>query len=316
MKFHSLISIAIICTSLTGCYNRQSNNVVKETYIHKYGVPVAKVDWESQGKDGQVTQLRKDGVTVTTSYTKGVVNGPTSYSFPNSSTIHWVEMYANEELVSKRENYPSGVPKFEEILENKELVKLTRWYEDGTPQATENYSNTFLISAEYRTPLNIVESRIQDGHGTRICRSNEGELLSKDSIQNGQMVERITYFANGDPLTVTPYENGVIHGTRLTFLQGGIPNTVEQWIHGLQDGISIVYQNGEKISEIPYVRGKKSGTECRYRDGSLLAEEVSWKDNAMHGQRKMYVDGEAKIEWYHEGELVSRSTFERMNLSR
>jgi antitoxin component YwqK of YwqJK toxin-antitoxin module len=216
--------------------------------------------------------------------------------------------------VSKKENFPSGVPLKEELLEGNILTKMTRWYEDGTPQANESYENTFLVSGEYRTPLNVVETRVLDGHGTRIWRSNDGELLSKDTVQNGQMVERITYFPNGDPATVSAYENGTEHGTRLTFLQGGLPSTVEQWVHGVQEGITVVYLNGEKTSEVPFIYGKKNGVESRYRDGSLLVEEVCWKENVQHGQRKIYVDGETKSEWYHEGELVSRTTYERLNM--
>jgi antitoxin component YwqK of YwqJK toxin-antitoxin module len=303
--------------ALTGCrMNSQYNDVVQETYIHKYGVPVSKTDWDNQGKDGQIVSLRKDGVLVTANYVKGDVHGQTSYSFPNSSTIQFIETYAAGELISKKENYPSGVPMKEEIYESNTLSKLTRWYEDGTPQANELYQNTFLVSGEYRTPLNVIETRITNGHGTRICRSNEGDLLSKDTIQNGQMVERVTYYSNGDPATVSPFENGVVHGARLTFLQGGLPNTVEQWVHGIQDGVTVIYQNGEKVAEITYVRGKKNGPEYRYRDGTLLVEEVNWKNNMQHGQRKLYIDGVVKSEWYHEGEFVSRNTYERLNLPR
>lgn len=284
--------------------------------MHRYGVPVTKADWDAQGKDGQIVSLRKDGVTVSTGYTKGILHGPTTYTFPNSSTIQFVETFSNGQLVSKRENYLSGVPMNEEVFGENSLVTLTRWYEDGTPQASEIYQDIFLFSGEYRTLLNVVESRVTDGHGLRICRTNEGELASKDTIQNGQMVERITYFSNGDPATVSPYKNGVVHGARLTFLQGGLPSTVEQWEHGIQEGITVVYQNGEKIAEVPYKHGKKEGIEFRYRDGSLLVEEVSWKNDTQHGPRKIYIDGETKTEWYHEGEMVSRSAFERMNLPR
>jgi len=303
---------------MTGCrtHSQYHHDVVKETYFHKYGVPVAKADWENQGKDGQIVSLRKDGVTISASYSKGILDGPTSYSFPNSSTIQRVETYSNAQLVARRENYLSGVPVKEEIYENNALTQLTRWYEDGTPQATEYYQNTFMVSGEYRTPLNVVESRVVDGHGTRIVRSNEGDLLSKDIVKNGQMIERVTYFSNGDPATVAPFQSGVIHGTRLTFLQGGLPNTVEQWVQGIQEGTTIVYQNGEKFAEVPYSNGYKNGIERRFRDGELLVEEVTWKDNAKHGQRKVYVGGETQIEWYHNNELVSRTTYERMNMPR
>lgn len=312
-----LALLALACVALTGCRNNsQCNTIVKETYIHKYGVPVTQADWEFQGEDGQIVSLQKDGVTVTTSYLKGVLHGPSSYTFPNSSTIQRVLTFTSGELTSKREHYPSGVPMKEEIFEDKILVKLIRWYEDGTPQANESYQGSYLIMGEYRTPLNVVESRIVDGFGTRICRSNEGDLLSKDNIQNGQMVERITYYTNGDPSTITPFKNGVVQGTRLTFLQGGLPNTVEQWENGQQEGLTVVYLNGEKIAEVQYEGGKKNGVELRYRDGTILVEEVCWRDNIQHGQRKVYVDGEAKSEWYHEGEVVSKTTYERLNLIR
>jgi antitoxin component YwqK of YwqJK toxin-antitoxin module len=313
----TLALLTLISVALTGCCpNSQYRDVVKETYIHKYGVPMAKSDWDEQGKDGQIIALHKDGVTVITSYAQGGIHGPTSYSFPNSSTIQRVETFSYGELVSKKENYPSGIPMKEELFEEDSVVKVTQWYEDGTPQGNEIYQDTFLISGEYRTPLNVIESRVADGHGTRIFRTNEGDLLSKDRIQNGQMVERLCYYTNGDPSTVTPYENGVVHGTRLTFLPGGLPDSIEQWVHGIQEGTTVVYQNGEKISEVPYVRGKKNGIEYRYRDGILLVEEVSWKDNQQHGPRKLYVDGSTKTEWYHAGEMVSRTAYERMNMPR
>lgn len=311
------LAIAVLaCFTLAGCRNPQLSEVVKETYIHKYGVPVAQSDWDKQGREGQIVRLCKDGVTITTSYSDGIVHGPTYYTFPNSSTIQRIENYSFGQLISKKENHASGVPLKEEIFEDAGLVKLTRWYEDGTPQANETYEKAFLVAGDYWTPLNVIESRIINGNGIRIHRSNEGDLLLKDIVQNGQMTERVTFYSNGDPFVVTPYENGVVHGSRLSFLKGGLPNTVEQWVNGVQEGITLVYQNGEKIAEVPYVQGKKQGIEYRFRDGDLLAEEITWKDDLQHGQRKLYLDGAAKSEWYHEGEVVSRALFERMNGAR
>lgn len=172
------LSLLALALAVVGCRTTTSqyNDVVKETYIHKYGVPVTKADWVDQGKEGQIVSLHSDGVTVTNSYSKGILHGPTTFSFPNSSTIHHIETYSQGELVSKKENYPSGVSMKEELFEENHLVKRSQWYEDGTPQANEVYQNTFLLSGEYRTQLNVVESRVQDGHGSRICRSGEGDL--------------------------------------------------------------------------------------------------------------------------------------------
>ena len=91
---------------------------------------------------------------------------------------------------------------------------------------------------------------------------------------------------------------------------------MEQWVQGVQEGTTVVYQNGEKIAEVPYVRCNKHGIEHRYRDGAQLVEEVTWREDIQHGQHKLYIDGETKLEWYHNGELVSRPAFERMNMPR
>lgn len=311
------VLFALASIALTGCRSyRQYSDVVKETYIHKYGVPMTQTDWANQGEDGQVVSLRKDGVTVSTSYAKGEIDGPTTYSFPNSSTVQFVETFAHGELVSRRENYPSGVPMREEIFEGGSRTGQLCWYEDGTPKVKETYRDGLLVNGEYRNSLNVLESRVAQGDGVRIYRTESGDLLSKDTIQYGQMIERVTYFAHGDPSTCTPYRNGAIHGTRLTFLPGGLPLTVESWEHGVQEGTTVVYQNGERIAEVPYVAGLKHGTEYRYRDGELLVEEVSWKNDLQHGQRKLHVDGDIKTEWYFEGALVSRSAYDRMCMAK
>lgn len=311
--------LLILCGSLTlvatGCRPYRHRDIVQETYIHKYGVPVAKEDWTRNGKEGQVVLLRNDGVTVSKTYEKGILHGKTTHTFPNSSTLARVETYTNGDLTSKIENYLSGVAKEEERFSGQLLTERLCWYEDGTPSAVEKYENGYIVSGEYRSPFNDLESKVAEGKGIRITRGNDGEILFKDTIEGGQMVERISYFPSGDPSSVTPYQHGLAHGTRLTYLQGGLPSTVEEWAHGLQNGITNCYLNGEKIAEIPYVQGKREGIEYRYRDGQQLVEEVTWQNDAQHGPRKILLEGgESKTEWYLNGEVVSRSTFERMNV--
>jgi antitoxin component YwqK of YwqJK toxin-antitoxin module len=313
-RYAPLIITAVVALSTTACRSYRQAEVVQETYIHKYGVAVPKEDWTRNGKDGQVVMLKNDGVTVSKTYQKGILDGKTTYTFPNSSTVAIVEQYAEGTLVSKTENYPSGVAKQQEKYAGELVAERLSWYEDGTPSTIERYENGLIATGEYRTPLNEIESKVSEGKGVRITRGNDGELLFKDVIEGGQMIERIAYFPNGEPSTVTPYKEGKIHGSRVTFLQGGVPNTVEEWTHGLQDGLTVVYLNGAKISELPYVKGKRHGIERRYRDGEILAEEVAWKNDRQHGERKILLDGnQSKTEWYHLGEVVSRATYERMN---
>lgn len=309
----TIIGLLGISVLVTGCRGPQNQEIVKEIY-YKYDLPCTKPDWEIRGEDGKIVQLRKDGVSITRSYEQGILHGETSYTFPNASTIAQIDLYENGTLVASQHNYASGIPHTKEHYKNELLTEKTIWYEDGTPSLHELYEEGYLLSGEYRTVLNVVESKVQDGQGTRICRSSEGELLSKDAIKNGELFESVTYFANGDPATITPFEKGQIHGMRLTFLQGGVPQTVEQWENGNQEGLTITYQNGEKLSEAHYHKGKKNGIELRYRDGDLLVEEVNWVKDIQHGPCKYYLDGETKTQWYHQGDIVSRTTFERMNL--
>lgn len=315
MKKILFCTIALVAITTSCNRNCCRNELVKETYIHKYGVPVSKAEWNNCGKEGQVVKALKDGITVTENYENGALNGKTTYSFSHSSTVQKVELFEQGTLIAATENYPSGVPMSEECFNaDGTLSKVTTWYEDGSPAALETYENNLLVYGEYRNNLNVLESRIQDGQGVRMIRTNDGVLAIKDIIQNGQMIERVTYFATGEPSSMTTYENELMHGVRMTFLTGGLPNTVEQWEHGKQEGLMITYQNGEKIAEIPYHQNKKHGIEKRFRDGLDIVEEITWINDLRHGPSKICIEGAEKTDWYHEGELVSRVTFERLNV--
>lgn len=314
MKYSLFLLVTLAAVGLTGCRTKQQA-VVQETYIHKLGCPIAKEDWNRNGKEGQVISLRSDGVTVSKTFNKGVLDGVTTYSFPNSSTLARIENYQQGQLVSKLENYASGISKEEEKYASQMIIERNAWYEDGTPSANEKFENGLIVSGEYRTPFNDVETQVVDGKGVRITRGFDGELLYKDTIEGGQMIERISYFPSGDPSSVTSYKDSLINGTRLTFLHGGLPNTVEEWSNGQQQGITVVYLNGEKVAEVPYLKGKKEGVELRYRDGAVLVEEVTWRNDLQHGPRKIILDeNTSKTEWYLNGEIVSKAAFERMNV--
>lgn len=316
MKKCVLISLAALSVSIVGCRNNSyRNDIVKETYIHKYGVPVSKANWIQNGEDGQIARVRKDGVTVTRNFVGGILQGKTTYSFPHSDTIHVVENYDQGKILTRVTNYPSGVPMHEESFDGSDFCEVAFWYEEGVPSAVEIYrKDGYLLSGEYRTPLNVIESTVEDGVGTRIVRGSDGVLIAQDSIQNGQMTEKMSYSPDGEPAMITPYLHGRMHGTRLTFLSGGLPSTIEEWTDGQQEGMTLFFENGEKIAEAPYVQGIKHGVELRYRGGSILVEEISWKQGIQHGPRKIIIDDTVKTEWYHQGKLVSRNTYERMNL--
>lgn len=311
-----MVILGVVALLVSACNCRDNREVVKENFFHKYGAPIEKEDWVRNGKNGHVVELRSDGVTTNRSYENGVLHGKSSYTFSNSSTIESEEVYEQGELVAKTQHYLSGVPMQEEKFRGGFVTELQRWYEDGTPAAFEKYEDGYLVTGEYKTPLNTVESKVEEGSGIRIVRGGQGELISKDEIQSKEMVERVTFFENGEPAAITPYIQGLVHGIRTTFLIGGLPHTREEWLHGRQEGITTLFLNGEKSAEITYVNNEKHGIERRYHDGKFVVEELTWNHNVQHGPRVLLAeDGSAlKTEWYLEGELVTRPTFERMNV--
>jgi antitoxin component YwqK of YwqJK toxin-antitoxin module len=103
-----------------------------------------------------------------------------------------------------------------------------------------------------------------------------------------------------------------VTGQRRTFLPGGEPHTIEEWSEDHQEGVTVVYQNGEKIAEVPYLNGIKNGVEERFKDGRFLVEEVNWKAGKKHGPCYSYVGEDTLITWYYEGQEVSKRQYDRL----
>jgi len=307
----SILAVALL--ALCGC-NRQTNEeVVKETYIHKYGVIVPKKDWESRGSDGQVIQTLKNGVMITKCYEMGKLQGTTTYTFSHSQTIQKTMVYDQGHLNKETENYPSGLPQIEKEYLTSNAYKNTQWYENGSLRLVEEYQDTLLLNGEYHTLANELETEVRQGDGARTVRDAFGMLSSTDTIEAGEMTSRMTYHPNGTPKEVIPYVNGWVDGTKRSYHSGGEPNTIEEWVNGQQHGLTVVFQNGERFAEIRYVRGQKHGIERRFRDGEVVEEEITWVKNQQHGPTYAYVGESAQVFWYHQGEKVSKNTFDKLN---
>lgn len=312
-----LAALSVIITACGGSrmnQNQYEEQVVDETYVHRYGVAVPSDFWTSAGEHGAVVSTMADGVVVTKGYSAGTLDGDTTYTYPHSSQIQRCESYQMGTLSKETEFYYDGTPKKAIVYcsPSPEMTTITTWYLTGTPRSAERYSNNRLISAEYFTSLNQRDALVEDAQGTRLVRDDHGQLTSTDTIQEGQMVLRHTYHANGSPKEIIPYRNERIDGVKRTYLQAGEPDTVEQWASGQQEGTTVVYQHGEKFAEIPYVSNVKHGIECRYRDGETKVQEVSWNAGNLHGPTKTYVGDNVKTEWFYKGQTSTKSDYELM----
>ena len=65
-------------------------------------------------------------------------------------------------------------------------------------------------------------------------RDHYGLLVSSDTIKNGEMVLQSTFYPNGSPKDKIPYRNGLIEGQLMTYYPSGEPNTLEDWLAGMQ----------------------------------------------------------------------------------
>lgn len=305
--------LVALTLSTMACSRNYDDNVVGETYVHKYGVAVPSEYWASQGQDGSVISAMADGVVVTRSYAGGLQNGETTYTFPHREQIQKREIYVQGTPISEVEYFLDGTPQQEIVYDHSQGMKtVSVWYIGGTPKSIERYSGDLLFSAEYYTTNNVKDAVVDNYFGTRLLRDDYGLITATDTIENGRQTLRTTYHPNNSPKELITYQNGMIEGYKRTFHPAGEPNTIEQWSGGKQDGMTVVFQHGEKFAEVPYVNGDKHGVEKRYRDGQNLVQEVSWESGQMHGPTTSYVGDAEKTDWYYKGNLTTEVNYNFM----
>lgn len=310
------LSVIGIC-GLAGCAKRHDSvpyEIIDATYIHKYGATVPEHDWNSRGGHGTVMTTLSNGVIVSNCYSNGILEGDTTYTFPHSSTMQKVESYSRGNLFKSIEFYPHGSPQQEIHYHENGGKDLTVWYENGNPKSIETYDQSgLLVSGEYFDLNHQKDSSINAGEGSRNVRDHYGQMLSKETVQGGKMVSRTLYHQNGMPKEVIPFHNDVIEGQRKSYLPGGEPNTIEEWSNGKQNGMTVVYQNGEKVAEIPYKAGFKNGVERHFRDENTVVEEITWSNDQLHGPSTKYVGKASTTQWYFLGQPVSKGNFDAMS---
>ncbi|MGK5595254.1 MAG: toxin-antitoxin system YwqK family antitoxin [Parachlamydiaceae bacterium] len=307
---------------LAGCqstvpYSEDPVEVVDECYMHKYGVEVPPKDWDERGQEGQVVTTLKNGIVVTKNYVAGVLDGETTYTFPHSSTIEKIEIYSRDDLVAESLFYRSGTPKQKITYEgspNRRLVST--WYSNGSLYATEKYDRQYLVNGEYFTIAGQSEAKIVDGHGLKARRDQYGELLSMDNYQHGNLTLSTSYYPNGTPKEMTPYHRNVIDGQVKKFLPSGEPLAIEEWAQGQQSGLTILFENGEKIAELNYKNGLKHGLEKRFNEHMMVVEETTWINDVKHGPATTYINDHVKTDWFFKGKPVTQLAFERMTSAR
>lgn len=313
-----------LCALTFSCFTygspRQDNLVIKETFRNNYGIIVSGKDWVKRGCDGTITKVLKDGSILYEVYTQGLLHGEITLTFPHSTTLASVKTYDQGRLLSNKTFFSNGLPSQEELFHEDGSLVITRWPDNknsdtiSDPYFIETTHQGRVIEGNYLSYNGKYSSSIHQGEGIRSVFSSDNVLLSEELFADGLLVKKTTFYPTRDPETVTHYtHDGQLHGLRCTYLPGGIPDTIEEWRYGHQDGTTILFKNGCKVAEVPFIKGTKNGLELRYNEHDLIAEEISWKNNVLHGMRKIYAAGVCKCEWYHRGRLVSKDKYDRLN---
>ncbi len=305
--FSTVLLVVTACQS-----NGPLDQVVSQTYVHKYGFETTEKDWEAREQDGQVVTTLKNGVKVTKSYENGKLHGLTTYTFPHSPIIEKQQLFDEGVLLKEQINDAVGMPMREEVYEFGNRTLITLWDDKGVPLSIEEYDDEILMEAKYYTPEHELEATIALGNGERIKRDRTGLLISRDEIQNGTMTRRTTYHPNGNIHTISHYENYQLHGKQMKFTASGKPLMELHWNSNILDGDKIIYRNGKKIAVIPYVKGKKQGKELHYDDLGDLTAEIEWRNDKKHGPTQIYSEEMTETEWFFKGQSVSIDKFKSL----
>lgn len=310
----------IALAGFTGCQPHNTccdyPGVIDEAYVHKYGVPVPHEDWDARGRSGKILTTLKSGVVVAKNYQKGILEGETTYTFPHSDTIEKSELYSNDRRVKETNYYRSGAPKQEIVYMASNAKSALEWYENGSPKSSEEYIGERLMKGEYYTSNYQTDYKINDGFGQKPNRDQYGHMDGVNTYENGELTMTTTYYSNGVPKEMIPYAQGIVDGQLKTFLAGGEPKTIEEWSFGVKNGVTTLFENGEKIAEVPYTYGLKNGVEKRFRNNVQLVEEITWINDVKHGPHTTYIGSREQTDWYFKGEIVTETAFERMTAVR
>lgn len=296
--------------AFTACQTNSSlDQVVSQTYVHKYGFETSEKDWKAREQDGQVVSMLKTGVKVSQTFENGKLHGPSSYTFPHSSVIEKQQIFDEGVLLKEQTNDAAGMPVREEVYEFDNRIIITLWDDKGVPLSIEEYDDEILMEAKYYTPDHELEATVVGGNGQRIKRDRSGLLISRDDMKDGVMECRTTYHPNGNVHTVSHYDHYQLHGKQMKFTASGKPLMELNWVHNLLDGPKIIYRNGQKIAVIPYVEGKKHGTELHYDDLGFLTAEIEWRDDKKHGKTLLHTEEATDTEWFFKGQSVNADKF-------
>lgn len=298
----------------SGCACRTSDQeeVIDQSYIHRYGVPVEASEWSAHGQTGQVVTTMKSGIVVAKSYSGGDLDGDTSYTYPHSDLVERTESYELGKLKKETYFYRNAATSQQVVYESPRVKLVYEWYDNGAPRSIETFQDGLLAKGDYYNLDHQLDSKVENTNGFRTKRDAFGILIGVDNVANGNVTLSKSFHPNGSVKQEIPQENGKIQGTIKNYLPDGVPSSIENWVAGERTGPTKLFENGELVAEVPYKRGVKDGIEKRYRNGKVLVEQISWINDVRSGPSTTYIGDVTKTDYFYQGNLVSKSAFDKL----
>ncbi len=312
MKKFSLTPILALIVFSSCQKTTDTAAVVSEQYLHKYGYAVSKEEWKENFYPGQVISQLNNGVVITTSYEAGVKHGPTTFTYPDSTTLEKTLVYDRDIPVKETHYDLTGNPIWQKVTLSPTRSELTYWYREGNPRAVEEYAGDEILEARYFTPTGEIEAKVEKGFGKSVERDASGILISRKEILTGFPSCAEFFYPAGTLKESAQYKLGILAGERKTFTPSGEPLSVEEFVDGQLHGKTTHYRNGVRHIEISYLFGQKNGFETHYVDGELVAHQICWENNIKHGPETFYMASGPLTHYYYQGDELSRSRYEEM----
>lgn len=286
------------------------DTTISKKYYHKYGFEVPKQEWENRKEDGKIVTRKEDGITITQSYENGVLSGPTTYSYPHTSTTQKKLVYDQGTLLKEIIYDQNEIPIRESDYEFEGQVIKTCWNTTGVPLSVEEFKGNLLIEGKYFDEDNNLEATVTDGTGIKLKKDRSNTLLHKETLEKGKTLSKICYYSDGTIQSETTYLNDQPHGLQKKFTESGKPLAFINWRQGTLDGLKVHYRNGNVIHEIPYKNGNKHGLEKQFAASGNQISEIPWIHGKKHGSARVFTEDNSNIAWFYDGKAVTRNQFE------
>lgn len=249
------------------------NNKIKErcNYVNnkKHGLCV---DYYEHGQinsivkyvHGEIDSINTDyrmngNVASRTPYKNGVING-TSENYHPDGKLHYKTDYVDNKK------------------EGEVLMRLS----SGEIYAVFYYANDLLVAYSYEDEQGKIKPRIPVKNDQEItCFFKNGQQSFSAKRKNGVWEGDYKIFnPKGEIIEHRQYASGYLHGESIFNLSGKQPYSVNNYTHGIRNGIMKIHHlNGNLMVESIYVHGKKHGEEKEYdKNGRHIITRVYYND--------------------------------------